>query len=148
MKVLKIMLLWLGATFLLLQFVQIKVPPPPKATPDDEIKAPKEIMALLKRSCYDCHSNHTKWPWYSKVSPISLQVNSNVKNGRNALNFSIWNKYDEAKKQKLYQKIVDALRIKMPPAEYMLIHKEARLTPQERKMLQDWAKSHIKEEEK
>jgi len=142
------MLLWLGATFLLLQFVQIKVPPPPKATPDDEIKAPKEIMALLKRSCYDCHSNHTKWPWYSKVSPISLQVNSNVKNGRNALNFSIWNKYDEAKKQKLYQKIVDALRIKMPPAEYMLIHKEARLTPQERKMLQDWAKSHIKEEEK
>jgi hypothetical protein len=148
LKVLKIMLLWLGATFLLLQFVQIKVPPPPKATPDDEIKAPKEIMALLKRSCYDCHSNHTKWPWYSKVSPISLQVNSNVKNGRNALNFSIWNKYDEAKKQKLYQKIVDALRIKMPPAEYMLIHKEARLTPQERKMLQDWAKSHIKEEEK
>jgi len=148
LKVLKIMLLWLGATFLLLQFVQIKVPPPPKATPNDEIKAPKEIMALLKRSCYDCHSNHTKWPWYSKVSPISLQVNSNVKNGRNALNFSIWNKYDEAKKQKLYQKIVDALRIKMPPAEYMLIHKEARLTPQERKMLQDWAKSHIKEEEK
>ncbi len=142
------MLLWLGATLLLLQFVQIKVPPAPKAKPEDEIKAPKEIMSLLKRSCYDCHSNHTKWPWYSYVSPISLQVNSNVKNGRNALNFSIWNQYDEAKKQKLYKKIVDALRIKMPPAEYLLIHKEARLTPQERKMLQEWAKSHIKEEEK
>ncbi len=137
------MLLWLGATLLLLQFVQIKVPPPPKAKPSDEIKAPKEVMAILKRSCYDCHSNHTKWPWYSKVSPISLQVNSNVRNGRRALNFSIWNQYSKEKKQKLYQKMVDALRIKMPPVEYMLVHKEARLTPKERKMLQDWAQKEL-----
>ena len=146
MKVLKIILGWGLATLLLLQFIQIDVPPPPKASPNDEIKAPPKIMAILKRSCYDCHSNHTKWPWYSNISPISLQVKSNVKHGREWLNFSIWNRYSQEKKQKLYKGIVNALKIKMPPAEYLLVHKEARLSPKERKMLQDWAKSHIKED--
>jgi hypothetical protein len=147
LKVLKQLFLWTFGTILLLQFVQIKVPPAPKATPQDEIKAPKEVMTLLKRSCYDCHSNHTKWPWYSNISPISIQVHSNVKNGRAWLNFSIWSKYSDKKKQKIYKGIVNALNIKMPPAEYLLIHKDARLSQKERKLLQDWAKSHIKEDE-
>ncbi|HHD64808.1 MAG TPA: cytochrome C, partial [Desulfobulbaceae bacterium] len=51
---------WSLAVLLLLQFIQIEIPTPPKATPQDEIKAPKEVMALLKNSCYDCHSNNTK----------------------------------------------------------------------------------------
>ena len=145
MKVLKTLFLWTLVTLLLLQLIKIDVPPPPKATPQDEIKAPKEVMALLKKSCYDCHSNNTKYPWYSKVAPMSWQVDSNIKNGRKWLNFSIWKQYNEEKKQKLYKGIVNALKIKMPPAEYLLIHKNARLTPKERKLLQDWAQSHIKE---
>ena len=128
----------------MLQFVQIKIPPAPKATPKDEIKAPKEVMSILKRSCYDCHSNHTKMPWYGNISPVSLMVHSNIKNGRAWLNFSIFNKYDEEKKQKIYKGIVSALKFKMPPPEYLLVHKDARLTPEERKLLQDWAKSKIK----
>jgi len=145
LKVLKTLFLWTLVTLLLLQLIKIDVPPPPKATPQDEIKAPKEVMALLKKSCYDCHSNNTKYPWYSKVAPMSWQVDSNIKNGRKWLNFSIWKQYNEEKKQKLYKGIVNALKIKMPPAEYLLIHKNARLTPKERKLLQDWAQSHIKE---
>ena len=145
MKVIKTIFLWTFATVLLLQFIQIKVPTPPKATIDDEIKAPKEVMALLKKSCYDCHSNNTNYPWYGKIAPISWQVNSNIANGRAWLNFSIWSKYDEKKKQKIYKGIVNALKIKMPPAEYLLIHKEARLTPKERETLINWAKSNIKE---
>jgi hypothetical protein len=135
---------WSLGTILLLQLIQIEVPAPPAATKEDEIKAPDEIMAILKKSCYDCHSNHTKYPWYSKVAPISWQVNSNIKNGRNWLNFSIWNRYSEEKKKKLYKGIVEAVKFKMPPAEYLLIHKEARLKPEERKMLQEWAKNQIK----
>jgi len=145
LQVLKTIFLWTFGTILLLQFVRIDVPNPPKATPEDEIKAPKEVMVLLKKSCYDCHSNHTKWPWYSKVVPISWQINSNVKNGREWLNFSIWSKYDQKKKDKIYKGIVNALRIKMPPAEYLLIHKEARLSPKERKTITDWAQSKIKD---
>jgi len=145
LKVLLQILGWSIATLILLQFIKIDVPPPPKATPQDEIKAPKEVMSILKKSCYDCHSNETKWPWYSNIAPISWQVKSNVKNGRNWLNFSIWNKYSQEKKQKLYRGMVNALKIKMPPAEYLLIHKEARLTPKERRVLQDWAQNQIKE---
>jgi hypothetical protein len=137
---------WSLAVLLLLQLIQIEIPTPPKATLQDEIKAPKEVMALLKKSCYDCHSNNTKFPWYSDIAPISWQVHANIKNGRAWMNFSIWNKYDEKKKQKFYKGIVEALNIKMPPAEYLLIHKDARLTPKERKLLQDWAQKFIKED--
>jgi len=146
LKVLLNILGWGLGFLLLLQFIQIDIPAPPKATAQDEIKAPKEVMAILKKSCYDCHSNKTKYPWYSNIAPISWQVHSNIKNGRGWMNFSIWNRYDEKKKQKLYKGIVKSLNIKMPPAEYLLIHKDARLTPQERKLLQDWAKKYIKED--
>jgi len=145
LKVLLNLIVWSVATLLLLQFVKIDVPPPPEATPKDEIKAPKKIINLLKRSCYDCHSNNTKWPWYSKISPISIQIDSNVKNGRAWLNFSIFNKYNQKKQQERYKKIIESLNIKMPPAEYLLIHKNARLTPKERETLKNWAKSQIKD---
>ena len=145
MKTLKIFLGWLVAGLLLIQLIRIEVPEPPKATPQDEIQAPPKIMALLKRSCYDCHSNETKWPWYSEIAPISFEVKTHVKNGRNWLNFSIWNRYDEEKKQKLYKGIVKSIDWKMPPADYMWIHKEARLSPEDRKAIKEWAQSHIKE---
>jgi len=147
LKVLLNIIGWSLGVLLLLQFVQIDIPKPPKATPADEIKAPKEVMNLLKKSCYDCHSNHTKIPWYGNISPISIGVHSNIKNGRAWLNFSIFNKYDEKKKQKIYKGIVESMRVrKMPPPEYLLIHKNARLTPKEIQLLQDWAKKHIKED--
>jgi len=146
-KTLKVFLGWLIGGLLVIQLIRIDVPEPPKAAPQDEIKAPGEIMALLKRSCYDCHSNHTRWPWYSHVAPVSWEVDSHVKNGRNWLNFSIWNRYSKEKKQKLYKGIAKSIDWKMPPADYMWIHKDARLTPQERQAIKAWAQSHIKKEE-
>jgi hypothetical protein len=146
-KTLKVFLGWLIAGLLLIQFIQIEVPESPKAKPGDEIQAPKEIMALLKRSCYNCHSNHTDWPWYSHISPISLEVKSHVKEGRAWLNFSIWNQYPEEKKQKLYKGIAKTIDWQMPPADYLWMHDEARLTPQERQMIKKWALSHVKENE-
>ena len=145
MKTLKIMLGWLVAGLLLIQFIRIDVPKPPQAKPGDEIQAPKEVMAILKRSCYDCHSNHTNWPWYSDIAPISFEVRTHVKNGRNWLNFSIWNQYDEEKKQKLYKGIAKSIDWKMPPPDYMWIHENARLSPEERKLVKEWATSKIQE---
>jgi len=142
-KTLKLLFGWLIATFILIQFIQIDVPKPPKATIDDEIKAPKEVGAILKKACYDCHSNHTKWPWYSKVAPISFEVKSHVKNGRNWLNFSIWSRYSKDKKIKLYKSIIKAIDWKMPPSDYMWIHKEARLTKKERDLIKSWAKMEL-----
>ena len=50
-------------------------------------------MNIFKRSCYDCHSNDTNWPWYSSIAPVSWSVSSHVEDGRQWLNFSIWNSY-------------------------------------------------------
>ena len=146
MKVLLNIIGWTLGVVLLLQFIKIDIPTPPKATPADEIKAPKEVMHILKTSCYDCHSNETKMPWYGNISPISIGVHAHIKNGRAWLNFSIFNKYDEKKKQKIYKGIVDSLKVEtMPPADYLLFHKDARLAPKQVKVLRDWAKSKIKE---
>ena len=145
MKTLKILLGWLLAGLLLIQFIRIDVPQPPQAKPGDEIQAPKEVMSILKRSCYDCHSNYTNWPWYSDIAPISFEVRAHVKNGRNWLNFSIWNRYDQKKRQKLYKGIAKSIDWKMPPADYMWIHKNARLSPEDRQRIKEWAMAQVKE---
>jgi len=147
MKTLKVFLGWLIGGLLVVQLIRIDVPEPPKAGPKDEIKAPKKIMALLKKSCYDCHSNHTRWPWYSHIAPVSWEIHSHVRDGRAWLNFSIWNRYSEEKKQKLYKGIAKSIDWQMPPADYMWIHKNARLSPEERQEIKAWAQSHIKKEE-
>ncbi|WP_457606217.1 heme-binding domain-containing protein [Nitratifractor sp.] len=139
MKTLKIALAWLIAGFAIIQLIRIDVPPPPKATPDEEIQAPAKIQTMLKRSCYDCHSNHTNWPWYSKIAPVSWEVRSHVKDGRNWLNFSIWKRYDEKKKKKLYEGIAKSIDWKMPPSDYLWIHKDARLTRAQREEIKKWA---------
>ena len=143
MKTLKILLGWLVGTFVLLQFIQIKVPQPPEATKADEIKAPKEVMAILKKSCYDCHSNHTKMPWYGNVAPISWEVKSHIKNGRNWLNFSVWNKYPKEKLKKFYQGIEKTITWQMPPADYLWVHDEARLKKSERDLVKKWARQEL-----
>jgi len=122
---------WTAAVLLLLQLIKIDIPEPPKATAADEISAPKEISTLLKRACYDCHSNTTKWPWYSDIAPISFEVRGHVKDGRAWLNFSIWNQYDEKKQQERFEGIVKTIELKMPLPSYIMAHPEAKLTKDE-----------------
>ena len=145
MKTLLHIIGWTAAVLLLLQLVKIDIPEPPKATAADEIKAPKQIMALLERSCYDCHSNTTKWPWYSDIAPISFEVRGHVKDGREWLNFTIWNQYSEEKKQKRLKGIVKTIDIKMPLPSYVWAHPEANLNKDERESIKKWAQSQIKE---
>ncbi|WP_456430920.1 heme-binding domain-containing protein [Nitratifractor sp.] len=148
MKTLKYFFGWLIAGLALIQFVRIDVPPAPKASPGEEIDAPAPVKTALKRSCYDCHSNHTRWPWYSDIAPISWEVRSHVRDGRNWLNFSIWKRYDEKKKVKFYKQIADSVDWKMPPADYLWIHKDARLSPEEKRRIKEWALSHVPEDER
>ena len=144
----KTLLLWVGGALLLLQAIQIDIPKPPAhIDPKDEIKAPREIMAMLKTSCYDCHSYQTKMPWYGHISPVSLEVKSHIKEGREAVNFQEWGNYDEAKKQKIYKGIVKTINFRMPLLMYLMIHEDAKLTREQREKIKAWAKSHVKEEE-
>lgn len=91
-----------------------------------------ETRALAARACFDCHSNETKWPWYSSVAPVSWLVVHDVQEGREALNFSEWDR----PRQRL-REIGEVLREgEMAPAYYRLTHAEARLSAGEKDQLE------------
>lgn len=90
-----------------------------------------EIRALAERACFDCHSNQTRWPWYSHVAPISWLLQADVDEGRRVLNFSEWTRsYEEA--QESGETVRDR---EMPPRTYLLLHPKAKLTNAERGQL-------------
>jgi hypothetical protein len=86
---------------------------------------------LAVRACFDCHSNETRWPWYSNVAPMSWVLQRDVENARDVVNFSEWNRpYDLASYSG--QSVINS---NMPPAKYRMAHPEAQLTLEERKEL-------------
>ena len=89
--------------------------------------------ALAQRACFDCHSNETRWPWYSYVAPASWLVVYDVSEGRKHLNFSDWARAEDAD-----EAAEEVLEGEMPPTAYVLAHREAALTPQERRQLASW----------
>ncbi len=106
--------------------------------------APPQIESLMRRACYDCHSNETVWPWYSNVAPVSWLVARDVKEGRRELNFSQWGAYTEAKKvKKLKETAKEVAKGKMPPWYYVLAHPEAGLSPDEQQVFDAWITAEI-----
>ena len=67
---------------------------------EQDVAAPPAVAAVLRRACYDCHSNETVWPWYSHVAPVSWLLARDVREGRAELNFSVWDSYEAKKKAK------------------------------------------------
>jgi len=122
-----------------IQFVPMNVPAEVPTKAEDELQAPEEVHAILKRACFDCHSNHTTFPLYSSIAPVSWFTKMHVKEGREHMNFSTWSQYDDEKKLKYLQKIPKAIKSKMPLPSYLLIHKEAVLSDADKKLLTDWA---------
>jgi hypothetical protein len=109
-----------------------------------DIGAPAQIAALLTRACYDCHSNQTKWPWYSRVAPASWLVARDVASARKELNFSEWRSYYPQTRMRKLQWMGRVVRERsMPPWAYRLMHPDARLTDAERATLDRWIESEI-----
>jgi hypothetical protein len=98
-----------------------------------------EVAAILDRSCRDCHSNETRWPWYSHVAPVSWLVANHVKDGRRQLSFSHWAEYDVPKRlDKLDEMCKEVREGGMPDSSYLLMHSEARLTDADKETLCAW----------
>ncbi|HWO02510.1 MAG TPA: heme-binding domain-containing protein [Blastocatellia bacterium] len=142
-----------SATGLVVLFLAAQFVRPAKTNPvSDESRAIQshvemspEVSDILGRACYDCHSNATDWPWYSKVAPVSWFLVSDVNDGRRHLNFSDWAKYDRGKAAKKMQEIDEEVTSKaMPLSSYTWLHPEARLSDQERTLVSDWAKAESK----
>ena len=92
--------------------------------------ASPETRMLTQRACFDCHSNETDWPWYSKVAFMSTMVEQDVENGREVLNFSEWGIGDQEGAD--MERIVEVItKGQMPPPYYLMLHPEARLTDAE-----------------
>jgi len=100
---------------------------------------PADVSATLTRSCNDCHSNQTKWQWYTHVAPASWFTVGHVNDGRSELNFSEWGNYGDRMKQTRLSALCELVKQgEMPLASYTLLHSDAILSPEERKIICDW----------
>ncbi|MBT8208017.1 MAG: heme-binding domain-containing protein [Acidimicrobiia bacterium] len=134
---LKIGLAGAAALLLIIQLLPVDRVNPPVVS---ELVAPPEVISVLRQSCYDCHSNETTWPWYSRIAPASWLVAKDVREGREAVNYSTWGRYDaEERAEKQWETWEDVEEGEMPMRIYTLMHPGARLTAQDRDILRDWA---------
>lgn len=90
---------------------------------------------LAQRACFDCHSNETRWPWYASIAPMSWRIQSHVTEGRGALNFSAFEPGNEQTAEAAGEAGEAVSKGEMPPRDYLLLHPEARLTPEEKRAL-------------
>lgn len=100
---------------------------------------PKNVEAIVRTSCYDCHSNNTNYPWYSNIQPVGFFMEHHIKEAKEDLNFDEWGKYSKRKQENKLDRIVKQIKSdEMPLASYTLIHKNARLTTVQKKEVMDW----------
>ncbi|MDX1395228.1 MAG: heme-binding domain-containing protein [Gemmatimonadota bacterium] len=136
-RALRIGLVGLTGVFLVVQLVPVDRANPPV---EMEVDAPAEVLSVLRTSCYDCHSNETTWPWYSRVAPVSWLVARDVREGREHVNYSTWGRYTaEDRAEKQAETWEDVEEGEMPPGIYTLMHPDARLSEQDRAALRGWA---------
>lgn len=133
----KKIVLALAAVFLLLQLIPADKSNPPVQA--DLVAAP-EVKAILKRCCYDCHSNETHWPWYSYIKPVAWLVAHDVFEGREHLNFSDWGNYSENKRSSKSEECVELIESgEMPMQIYLLMHGDAKVSADELRVLRTWS---------
>jgi hypothetical protein len=103
-------------------------------------QVPADIQKILRRACYDCHSNSTKYPWYAAVQPVAWWLNDHVTEGKLELNFSEFAAYDSKRAVRRLQAVADeVLERHMPLKSYLLMHREAKLTDAEVARVAEWA---------
>jgi hypothetical protein len=113
-----------------------------------DIKSPPEVKAILRAACYDCHSFETKYPFYSYVFPMSILIQNHIKEGREEVNFSLFESLTDSKKRSKFKSIVEDIETdEMPLFEYTLLHRGAVLSPEQKQILINWAKENAGEPE-
>lgn len=144
-KVLKGILLILLTTFVIIQFFR-----PQKNISDSssllandigkQYLVPDDVQQILQTSCYDCHSNSTMYPWYSKVQPIAWWLNNHIAEGKKEINFSEFASYRIGRQYKKLEEIVKQVKEdEMPLSSYTLLHKNAILTVPQKLKITNWA---------
>jgi hypothetical protein len=131
--------------FIAIQFVLVNRTNPPV---QGDFRGSAEVVSVLRRACYDCHSNETVWPWYSRVAPLSWVIAHDVNEGRAVLNFSTWNQLSPEKQaEAMKESWEEVAEGKMPTWYYVPLHPEARLSANDQSVLQGWSSSAVGREE-
>lgn len=103
---------------------------------------PSDVKTILQQACYDCHSNSTRYPWYSNLQPVGWWMQHHVDEGKQALNFSEFGTYQKEDHPIILREMDDVLATRtMPLSSYKLVHPEARLTEEQVRRLQAWIQS-------
>ena len=142
---------WIGLAVLVFLVVaqafrpQLSNPPiDPAKTLQASAQASPQIQPTLDRACFDCHSNRTVWPWYAQVAPVSWLLASDVRGGRNQLNFSEWNSYSDARRAHKLDSIGDEVKGgDMPLKYYLPLHPAAHLSDADRAAIVVWASQQL-----
>jgi Haem-binding domain len=138
----------LGAAGLILvaqAFRPSRTNPPMDVTQDLSVvtRVDAAVQPILDRSCNDCHSNRTVWPWYSAIAPVSWLVASDVNGARRHMNFSEWAAYLAYQRQSHLDEICKIVTEgDMPPLTYTLMHAAARLSDSDREAICRWTKGN------
>lgn len=104
--------------------------------------ADAEISKILKTSCYDCHSNEVKYPWYTNIAPVSWWIKHHINEGSEHLNFSEWGNYASRKADHKLEECVEMIESgEMPMSSYTLLHNEAKLSKEQQARLINWFNS-------
>jgi hypothetical protein len=100
-----------------------------------------QVAAILERSCQDCHSSETTWPWYSNVAPVSWFLQSHIEEGRRELSFSEWGTYAKRKRERKLHEMCEQVEAgEMPLKSYLPLHPSARLSEDDKRVLCEWTK--------
>lgn len=136
----------LASLFVVIQFIQPKRNLGESLGENDiahTVVVPADVQEILSNSCFDCHSNATKYPWYASIQPLGFWLKDHVDEGKKELNFSEFKLYTEKRKAKKFKEIVEELEEdEMPLPSYTWVHKDAILTPVQKAALLAWAKKN------
>ncbi|MFN2499353.1 MAG: heme-binding domain-containing protein [Pyrinomonadaceae bacterium] len=145
LRILRWLVILLAVGFVILQFFRMPRTNPAidsRQTIESHLQVSPQVAAMLDRSCNDCHSNKTRWPWYTNVAPVSWFVIGHVNDGRRDLNFSNWGSHDKDKQSRRLRDMCELVGDgAMPLSTYTPLHPGSKLSPEDKKMFCDWANS-------
>lgn len=143
-RTLQVIAIIIFVAFIAIQFVRPDFTNPQITqgqTLEDSTQVPENVAKILTRSCADCHSNQTNYPWYSYIQPSASFLAGHITEGRKELNFSVFNTYPVNKKRRKLEELCEQIQWKaMPLPSYLWIHGDAKLSDDEIKIVCDWTK--------
>jgi hypothetical protein len=144
-RVFKWILIVVGCLFVFAQFVRpARTNPPVESSQTIEAytQMTPQVRDIFERSCRDCHSNQTVWPWYTNVAPVSWWLSNHVNVGRSNMNLSEWGKLDPNRQDRKLRQICDEVSDgAMPLSSYTPMHPKSKLSDQDKKTLCDWTET-------